>query len=227
MEMPEETDPLTDEELAELPVFPLPGVVFFPGSTLPLHLFEARYREMMERCVSEGPMAMAVTLLCDGWESDYEGHPPIHAIAGAGRILDWRRRSDGRFDLLLHGLSRVRLKELPRDRESYRCASAVKLVDRISHEQPAEDLRHLVLSIASNVVALVRERHPNFSLGVDGETPAGLLADRITDRLIPEPKRRQEILEALDVKRRLALVQDGLFELLSHLRSETPGGLLH
>ena len=96
IELPEETEPLTDQELADLPVFPLPRVVFFPGSTLPLHLFEERYREMMEDCVSKGPMAMAVTLLRGDWEDDYEGSPEIHEIAGAGRILDWQRRDDGR-----------------------------------------------------------------------------------------------------------------------------------
>jgi Lon protease-like protein len=227
MEMPEETEPLTDEELAELPVFPLPRVVFFPGSTLPLHLFEPRYREMMEDCVSRGPMAMAVTLLEDGWEDDYEGRPPIHTIAGAGRILDWRKRSDGRFDLLLHGLSRVELDELPPDGKSYRRARATKLVDRIPHEEPVATLRTPVLAAASSVVALVRERHPDFSLGVDADTPPGLLADRIADRLVPDTDRRQQLLEAVDVKVRLALVQDALFDLLAQLRGEGAGGALH
>ena len=42
--------PLSAEELARLPVFPLPRVVFFPGTALPLHLFEPRYTEMIEGC---------------------------------------------------------------------------------------------------------------------------------------------------------------------------------
>jgi hypothetical protein len=227
MEMPEEAQPLSAEELAELPVFPLPRVVFFPGSTLPLHLFEPRYREMMEDCVSKGPMAMAVTLLSEGWEDDYEGRPPIHRVAGAGRILDWRRRRDGRFDLLLHGLARVELEELPAEDRGYRRARATELVDRVPHPDVVEKLRMPVLAAASSVVALVRERHPDFTLGVDADTPPGLLADRIADRLVSEPERRQELLEAIDVKRRLALVQDALFDLLARLRGEGHGGALH
>ena len=82
-------EPLPDDELAALPVFPLPRVVFFPGTILPLHLFEPRYRAMMEDCVSSGPKAMAVALLKPGWDDDYEGAPPIHEIAGAGRIVEW------------------------------------------------------------------------------------------------------------------------------------------
>ena len=226
-DLPEQTEPLTDDELARLPVFPLPRVVFFPGSTLPLHLFEPRYRDMMEACVSEGPMAMAVTLLEAGWEEDYEGRPPVHAICGAGRILDWRRRRDGRFDLLLHGLARVRLEELPPDGRTYRRARATVLEDRAPHAAAVEALRTPVLAAAASVVTLVRERHPDFSLGVDADTPPGLVADRIADRLIADPARRQQLLEALDVKVRLALVQEALYELLVRLRAESGGGALH
>src|SRR5690606_21229592 len=90
-------EPLREDELAALPIFPLPSVVLFPGSVLPLHVFEPRYRAMMEDCVSRGPRAMAVALLRPGWERDYEGRPPVYEIAGAGRIVEWARRPDGRF----------------------------------------------------------------------------------------------------------------------------------
>ncbi|HEY8427238.1 MAG TPA: LON peptidase substrate-binding domain-containing protein, partial [Sandaracinaceae bacterium] len=87
-------EPLREDELAALPIFPLPSVVLFPGSVLPLHVFEPRYRAMMEDCVSRGPRAMAVALLRPGWERDYEGRPPVYEIAGAGRIVEWARRPD-------------------------------------------------------------------------------------------------------------------------------------
>lgn len=225
-EIPEDVEPLSDDELAALPVFPLPRVVFFPGSTLPLHLFEPRYVEMMEACVEEGPMAMAVALLREGWEDDYEGRPEVHRVAGAGRILDWRRRPDGRFDLLLHGLGRVELNELPAEGRAYRRAAARPLPDRIPHPDAVEKLRAPVLTAASSVVSLVRERYPDFQLGVDAHTPPGLLADRIADRLVSSPASRQRLLEVSDVEARLALVQDALYDLLAELRDEE-GGLLH
>ncbi|HBQ13081.1 MAG: LON peptidase substrate-binding domain-containing protein [Sandaracinaceae bacterium] len=227
IELPEETEPLTDQELADLPVFPLPRVVFFPGSTLPLHLFEERYREMMEDCVSKGPMAMAVTLLRGDWEDDYEGSPEIHEIAGAGRILDWQRRDDGRFDLLLHGLSRVKLEELPTEGLSYRRAKAVRLDDRVTHPDAIQKLTTPVIATASSVVALVRERYPDFHLGIEASTPPGVLADRIADRLVSEPAVRQQLLEAVDVKVRLARVHDALVDMLAELRSSGHGGALH
>lgn len=227
IELPEETEPLTDRELADLPVFPLPRVVFFPGSTLPLHLFEERYRDMMEDCVSRGPMVMAVTLLRGDWEADYEGRPDIHEVAGAGRILDWQRRDDGRFDLLLHGLSRVKLEELPAEGRSYRRARATRLEDRVTHPEAIPKLVTPVMATASSVVALVRERYPDFHLGIDASTPPGVLADRIADRLVSEPETRQQLLEAVDVKVRLARVHDALVDMLAQLRGSGHGGALH
>lgn len=225
IEIPEEAAPLTAEELEALPVFPLPRLVFFPGSTLPLHMFEPRYRAMMEDCIANGPMAMAVSMIADDHEEDEI--PPLQTLAGAGRIVDWRRRRDGRYDLLLHGLTRVRLEELPSEGRAYRRARAEALPDRLPHLDAIE--RHLtpVLGTASTVVALVRERYPDFSLGLEAATPPGVIADRIADRLVADAEARQRLLEATDVKVRLALVHDALVDLMASLRAQGLGGALH
>ncbi|MCB9598267.1 MAG: LON peptidase substrate-binding domain-containing protein, partial [Sandaracinaceae bacterium] len=210
--------PISDEELTALPVFPLPRAVLFPGAVLPLHLFEPRYRAMMEDCVEKGPLAMAVAMLAPGWEADYEGRPAIHPIAGVGRIAQHRRRPDGRWDLFLVGQLRVRLTELPADGLEYRRASAVALEDRVPHPDAVEALRPRVLATAASVAALVRESHPDFELGLEPAMPASVLADRLADRLVAEPARRQQILEAADVKVRLALVEDAMVDLLMQIR---------
>lgn len=220
-----EIEPLRDDELAALPVFPLPRVVFFPGSVLPLHVFEPRYRAMMEDCVSRGPRAIVVALLEPGWESDYEGRPPVHEIAGAGRIVDVARRTDGRFDVLLHGLTRVRLEELPAAGLPYRRARCTPLPDRIPHPAAVERLLPDVLGAASALAAIVRQRHPSFELGLDRGTPPGILADRVADRLIADVARRQALLEEPDVKVRLARLHDALLELLASLSPS--GGPVH
>jgi uncharacterized protein len=223
----EELPPLTHDELAALPVFPLPRAVFFPGSTLPLHLFEHRYREMMEACVSEGPMAMAITRLKPGYEDDYEGHPPIHEVAGAGRIIDWRRRQDGRFDMLLHGVERVRLVEHPRDPSTYRVAAATRLQDRAPHPDAVARGLTPVLATAATMMSMIRERHPDFELGLDAGLSPSQVADRIADRLVADPDVRQRLLETLDVKVRLAQVHEVMIELTATLRSKGLGGPLH
>jgi Lon protease-like protein len=223
----DETTPFTSEELASLPVFPLPRVVFFPGTRLPLHLFEPRYRQMMEDCLTRGPRALAVVLLEEGWEGDYGGQPPIAEVAGAGRILDHARRPDGRFDLILGGVCRVRLHEHPPEEgRMYRRARGELLEDRITHPEHLNALRTTLLASASNVVTLIRQRHPGFTLGLEPDMPPGLLADVIADRLVAEPDARQRILEQLDVKVRLNHVQDAVMDLLVQVGAQE-GGQLH
>ena len=206
--------PLTAEELACLPVFPLPRVVFFPGTALPLHLFEPRYRRLAEDCIENGPKAMAITLLAPGWEEDYEGNPPIHEIAGAGRIVGHQLRADGTHDIILHGLHRVRLDELPSDDVPYRLARAVPISDAGS---AASGDVIAMMAVAMSVASRVRERQPDFSLQVSAELPAGRAADVVADQLVVSPEDRQRILQTVDVKERVGLVTTAVASLLVQL----------
>ena len=94
-----------------VPVFPLPGVVFFPRTILPLHIFEPRYRAMVRDAV-EREKLIAVALLRPGWEANYEGNPELHTIGTVGRIEDLEPLPDGRFNLRLVGLQRVSFGEV-------------------------------------------------------------------------------------------------------------------
>lgn len=208
--------PLSAEELAELPLFPLPRVVFFPGSVLPLHLFEPRYCAMVERCMTVGPDAMAVTLLQPGYEPQYDARPPIHSIAGAGRIVAHRRHPDGTHDIVLQGLARVRLEELPpREDTPFRLARATPLVDPPGHVR-STDIAALY-SCATSIATVVRAQHSEFELGVAPSERPSHLIDAIADRFVADPGRRQSILEALDLQERLDLTTDAVGELLALL----------
>ncbi|MGH7405380.1 MAG: LON peptidase substrate-binding domain-containing protein, partial [Candidatus Methylomirabilales bacterium] len=79
----------------EIPIFPLPNVVFFPHTLLPLHIFEPRYRQMLADCLT-GERWLAVVLLRPGWEAEYYGRPAVYAVAGAGEIVASERLPDGR-----------------------------------------------------------------------------------------------------------------------------------
>ncbi|HJL00476.1 MAG TPA: LON peptidase substrate-binding domain-containing protein [Polyangiaceae bacterium LLY-WYZ-15_(1-7)] len=214
--MTPEAAPLAPEELARLPVFPLPRVVFFPGTLLPLHLFEPRYRAMIEDCLEKGPKALAIALLKPGYETDYDGKPAIHAIAGAGRILAHEKNADGTHDIVLQGMTRVSLEELEVD-TPYRVAKATPLEDQ-GGEVPRSEVTTL-LACATQVAQVVRQQHPEFALGVSVQDPPHRVADTVADRFVAEPARRQAILEALDVRERLSLVTDSVGELLAHLAS--------
>ncbi len=211
--------PASDAELADVPVFPLPRLVFFPHTQLPLHLFEPRYRAMAEHCLAGGSSLMAVVQLAPGWEANYEGQPAIRPVAGLGRIVAQERRVDGTHDLLLQGLARVTLRELPLARGGFRRAHATVLDDTGAESVTHEDLV-AVHACAASVAGLVRRRHPSFDLGVTPEMGPGRALDIIADRLVADPDERQRILEAVDLAQRTSRVLDALSGLLVELTEE-------
>ena len=91
-----------------LPFFPLPNVVLFPNVFLPLHIFEPRYREMVADALASDRM-IGMVLLRPGWETDYEGRPPVYRIGCSGVITHVERLPDGRYNIVLRGLERFRI----------------------------------------------------------------------------------------------------------------------
>ncbi len=92
-----------------IPIFPLPNVVLFPNVFLPLHIFETRYREMVDAALG-GDRIIGMVLLRPGWEGDYEGRPPIYPIGCAGVITHAERLPDGRFNIVLRGMEKFRVE---------------------------------------------------------------------------------------------------------------------
>lgn len=103
-----------------LPVFPLPSTVLFPKTHLPLHIFEPRYRQMV-RDAMESERLIGMVLLKEGWEEDYLKTPSVYEIGCVGRMLYVQPLEDGRFNIVLYGLSRVTIKDQFHDM-SYRQA---------------------------------------------------------------------------------------------------------
>ena len=98
-----------------VPMFPLPGVFLFPGQVMPLHVFEPRYRQMVDDLL-DGPGRLVVGTLLEG-ESETEDHvPAVLPVAGLGEIARHNRLEDGRYLILLYGIGRVRLTETDSDR---------------------------------------------------------------------------------------------------------------
>jgi uncharacterized protein len=201
-----------------VPIFPLPEVVFFPETVLPLHVFEPRYRQMVADCLAADGW-MAVVMLRAGWEKDYQGRPPVQTIAGAGEIIQAEMLADGRYNVLLHGRARIRiLSEEPPDGRLYRVVRA----ERLEEAGPMADdrtfgarLQELRAAHARLLVAL-GQSHPDVvgRLTVAGATP-GAAIDRIVSAVVPDADVRQRLLEAVDVSDRLDLAVGTLGELLT------------
>ncbi len=98
-----------------IPLFPLPNLVLFPHTDVPLHIFEPRYRQMIADIV-EGDRVIGMMLLKGDWEQDYYAYPDIYTVGCAGRIERVVRMSDGRYNLVLQGVSEFKLAREIRDR---------------------------------------------------------------------------------------------------------------
>ncbi len=131
-----------------IPLFPLPNVVFFPRTYLPLHIFEPRYRHMVRDAAATHRM-IGMVLLKEGWESDYEGRPPIFPVGAVGRMVAVQNLSDGRFNVLLQGLRRFEIRE-EGGIESYRQGN-IELRDFAPPEAKLPpELRSEILKIVGN-----------------------------------------------------------------------------
>lgn len=92
-------------------IFPLPNVVFFPTTNLPLHIFEPRYCEMVKDTLDNRQL-IAMFLLQPGWQDDYYGNPPVHAVGCAGQLVHVEYLPEGKYNILLRGLYRARALEM-------------------------------------------------------------------------------------------------------------------
>ena len=136
--------------LADLPIFPLPNVVFLPGMVLPLNVFEPRYLELVDHVIANGmhvgvPLLRPDPSLLDDEDMALPLHDPgddrpaIEAIVGIGQLIGHQRLPDGRRFVRLEGLGRVRaLEEQPRGSSSFRRIAVEALP-----EQPPRDLHAL------------------------------------------------------------------------------------
>ena len=124
-----------------VPIFPLPTVVFFPKTYLPLHIFEPRYREMIQEASTQG-QCIGMALLKDGWEDHYEEAPPIYTTGCIGRIISSHKLSDGRYNIVLQGLHRCTYHEQTVV-TNYRQAKITLQTSDTSGMLPAEIRGHL------------------------------------------------------------------------------------
>lgn len=200
-----------------LPIFPLPDVVFFPHTVLPLHIFEPRYRRMVADCLA-GDGRLAVVMLRPGWERDYHGRPPVHAVAGAGDIIQCERLADGRYNIVLDGRLRVRIEEEVRPELPYRVARARRLAEVVPEDGAGALSRRLTTLRAAHTKLLdaLGQGHADLvgRLTVAG-APPGAVIDRIVAAVVPDATVRQRILESVDVSERLDLATAALADLLT------------
>lgn len=200
------------EVIQNLPVFPLPGTVFFPGTLLPLHVFEPRYRQLTE-AVLKGDGVMAIALIRG---TGPRGQEEIHPVAGLGRVVHHDRLPDGRYHLLLQGTGRVILgEESPPQGLLYRRFLASMRHDLTSEcEQTLHHECKTLRACYGELLSVCPDmRDALGDLPTRVKDPAAL-ADIVCATAIENCKRRQEALAERSVVGRVRMASDALAEIL-------------
>jgi Lon protease-like protein len=172
-----------------IPLFPLPSVVLLPETLLPLHVFEPRYRAMVEDAL-DSDRTIGLAMLKEGRTSD-EGGSPVHSVGGAGEILDSERLDDGRFNILVRGQFRYRNLEEELTSSAYRVARVEEL-ESLPFASPEEAAR--ITELARRLFAVLQ---PEIDLPPlpEGSLVPERLASELALRLRYEPAGLQAILE--------------------------------
>ena len=112
----------------EVRLFPLSDVVFFPYNVMPLHIFESRYREMIEDALANDGLITMATLE-PGHGHDYYSRPPVDPIVCIGSVTSVERLDDGRYNFMLIGLQRARVEREIEPVRSFRRAKVTLIED--------------------------------------------------------------------------------------------------
>ena len=216
------------EQEGIIPLFPLPSTVFYPGTPLPLHIFEPRYRQMTFDAL-EGKRKIGMVLLKPDWEATYFDRPEIFSIGCVGSIEKEIRHPDGKYNFTLVGLHRFRIKK-EMDGKPYRCAE-VDLLEEQNEQEIGEEpnaTRDSLVERYREFISLVPEssslkQEPDWNLG----DQLSQFVDRFAYRLDLSLEQKQTFLEEQDVLHRAEFLNNFLkmkinLVHLSKIRNVTP-----
>jgi Lon protease-like protein len=217
---------LEERDLSELAIFPLPNVALFPGAALPLHVFEPRYRELLHEVLA-GRKIMAVARLLPGFERDYEGRPPVFDVCGVGLVVNHSQRSDGRYDITLRGVARVRIvQELPPLR-AFRQVRAERIRDSAADPALIAAWQLKLASLWERLAPHLPEQVRDLKALTRGADDASAYADRLAAAMVADPDASQQLLAEPDPAERFRLLTARIQELVDALSPRKSSGSLN
>jgi Lon protease-like protein len=189
--------------LSDIPLFPL-NVVLLPGAPLPLHIFEERYKQMVNECLeSESEFGMVL--------ADESGTRRVGCTARIVELVE--RYEDGRMLILVEGSRRFKLNNILTGRPYY--MGEIEYLE----EEPEEDVN----ALAEECIALLErvvEAATEGSVGIEIEPPYRNLSFAIAGRVEFDLETRQQILELTSEKERLQKVKELLNAAAQRLERE-------
>ncbi|AHI00432.1 hypothetical protein BC739_002808 [Kutzneria viridogrisea] len=192
-----------------LPIFPL-GTVLLPGASLPLHIFEPRYRQLTVDLVTGAisGRAFGVVAIRQGWMTDVEEFAQVQHIGCSASLRQVKRLSDGRFDIVTRGEQRFRLLALD-------SSSAPYLMGKVEWVPDSEPSGASVQAVPALTEA-ARAAHRRYCSAAwrqedwtepEAEADAKSLAHLIAADCLLSMEDRQQLLEEVNPLRRLRMVR--------------------
>ncbi len=183
-------------------IFPLGGVVLFPDTLLPLHIFETRYRKMLADAL-ETDKLIGMVLLKDAKSND--GDADIYPVGCAGSIVAHEPQEDGRSHILLKGVAKFRIREELETDKPNRVVRAQGLYEAISsivearrwHGELVDRVRTFLDFSGKDEQALLR---------VFDKADPGLLVNYLCAALPLSVTEKQSLLECPTLERRFELL---------------------
>ncbi|MEJ7615625.1 MAG: LON peptidase substrate-binding domain-containing protein [Pyrinomonadaceae bacterium] len=191
----------------ELPIFPLP-LVLFPGTPLPLHIFEPRYQQMLVDVRASGDNVFGVSYF-DASESETD-EPPAHHVGCVAEVVEAQTLPDGRSNIMTLGVARYRL-------ESYVERGNAYLVGRVSffedeHDENEDALRETsrgVLDLFMRIARAVRALNDDRAQLPDlSQTDPERLSFLVAAAIELDAKNKQQLLEIQSTLERLTRIHD-------------------
>jgi len=196
----------------ELSLFPLPEVVLFPGRPLPLHIFEFRYRIMMNT-ILESDRRFGVLL----WDP-VQNQPAT--VGCCAEVIQYQRLPDDRMNILTLGQQRFRVLEYVREKP-YK----VGLVEWIEDNPPQKDLKPLAKEVEQLLHDVVRlsAKLTEQSIEVPKDIPdlPTELSYWVASNLYGVAAEQQSLLEMQDTAARLEREAEILTSTRNHLAART------
>lgn len=192
----------------KLPLFPL-STVLFPGCVLDLQVFEARYLDMIARCMKQGSGFGVVCILEGSETGDIE--PDIAGIGCEARVSDFQKQENGLLGIRVEGGRRFEVLNTELQRDNLLVAD-VQWLDEIP-EQPLQDEDQDLLALLKALAEHPMVAALNMNTEVTGQQS---LANQLAYLLPFAEEDKLDLLQVDDPQQRL----DGIQALLEEMQGE-------
>jgi Lon protease-like protein len=213
---------MTRSELAAscvaLRLFPLPGALLMPGATLPLHVFEPRYRKLVaDALASDG--VLCIPQIVEGEEDKHAGSPHLYRYAVVGRIIAHHELPDGRYNIVVRPLGRVRLLQELTSPTPYRVFAAELLPETDADDEALARSGKRLLALMAPVFAGLGEKGEPMRRGLE-ELDLARIPEALAPFLVRDAQLRQEYIARDDGAARAAIVEQAALTLMAEARGQ-------